>query len=457
MNEDQNVDSPNEAWLTPCDNDGNLLEDEKGILIRINKKDSTSPGVSGDSLFSINQIPVDKVIQTGSELAEYMYLNKHMIFEAVGKPQYLENLQTGRWKLVRRKSDGSALGGLIEADGKNTKFKGQLGFLEEQNLKPKALVGSIFSVMSMVTAQYYLADISKQLTELNELVAESIDRQQNKTLASIIADHKQLMSLSSLLTYGFNDINDIGHKLALIEKDLDTNIIECMLNIQANKAFNKFENYQQIFSEKANIADAYNALQKLPIKTPLLLASFPFLGWEISGGVLAFGLGYYGIKEKELSTKRNNVYKLDNWLRGVKDILMLVTAINTYHLWYQLRLQWLILSDNYSQELHKSLTEDLQEHNTKAIEIRKKIDDLGALLSKIQTFEEPFFNIGNIDRRKDFLKSLKGKHRILSDICQSNESQYLKMRIEVNQDGKLLSSGTILNELPSDSNITSDQ
>lgn len=430
------------TYLVPCDPGGNELTDEPGILINSYPREFAGNMDFKYTDFSIRDIPLNNLIQTGSELADYMYLNRHIIVEAIGKPEYIKNLKNGQWKMLQRRSDGLLTGTLVDTTGTSSRFRGQLGFRENQYLKPKALVGSVFNVMSLVTAQYYLADISKQLTEIDMLVKENINRGQNHNLGRIIGAKTRLVNLAKLLEAGYHNTDDIDMGLVNIEQDLSNSIAESLLNIKQNTAINEFGRLKKAFEDQNSLPDIMKSL-------PFYSALETIFGKPLAAYFcLSPATTTYLIKERELSQDRKMIYRSGEWERGIKDILMVLLCVDAYQLYYQLRIQSMIINDSLSDATLNLLNNQLQDINKYDLEGKQLVQTIGDVLTAANDFNEPFFNMGNKNKRKRLLETLTPKYQSILATQKPNKPQYLRIEVQIDEKEQLIANGGIFQDLP---------
>lgn len=178
--------------------------------------------------FAIPSTAVDKLLNFSREIGQYGFSRSNPLFQLEGPPDLFENLASGKWQLMN--SDGKLLGTVV--DSETNKVVRQARFRPNKSMKTVAIAGAAFQVMSIVTAQYYLAQIIDQLSSLQTLLEESVNRQQMNVLGRIRGSQRRLGELFQMIEAQSCTHSEADLRLALVEQDITNCIEECRCNLQ---------------------------------------------------------------------------------------------------------------------------------------------------------------------------------------------------------------------------------
>lgn len=129
--------------------------------------------------------------------AIFQQLPSLMAAEALQNAYFVTKWPEGAPHVLTHLKDGSGVLGIIL--GENGQIAGQAVF---QSLKPESLALSIYTILSVVTAQYFLAKINQKLT----LISEGID----KILEFLYGDKKaELLSEINFARYAYENYASI--------------------------------------------------------------------------------------------------------------------------------------------------------------------------------------------------------------------------------------------------------
>ena len=241
----------------------NLFKKRSSVLLPVLRKNSLqeftiSKNGTEDLTFSRlqdNSLPIGYVPIPMSELSQQNVANAFStIIGASGQAALLSNAANGLYQATASASQlmqysNGTLSSIVQAGGK---IQGHSGFVPVNASVFTPMI--IFQLASIVTGQYYMHGISKQLEQINEAVKQIQKDLEFEKQAKLIAAYEALLSFASARTNTIDELVQIQNHINLINeikhfyliKIKDSNSKDLLL-----KQFKKKVSWGDFNSEKA--------------------------------------------------------------------------------------------------------------------------------------------------------------------------------------------------------------